>query len=89
MKDKNLLDDIKNRSLEDLKILMNNLIENLENNKDLEKSIEDYHSLIKINNLIQKRFQVTTKEISDKTKIKINDILSHGKISPKSSKRHK
>ena len=51
MKDKNLLDDIKNRSLEDLKILMNNLIENLENNKDLEKSIEDYHSLIKINNL--------------------------------------
>ena len=54
MKDKNLLDDIKNKSLNELTELANNIIEKLETEKDLEASINDYQELIKLNNLIEK-----------------------------------
>ena len=75
MKDKNLLDDIKNKSLNELTELANNIIEKLENEKDLEASINDYQELIKLNNLIEKKFQNTSKEISQETRNKINLIL--------------
>ena len=58
MKDKNLPDDIKTKSLNELTELANNIIEKLENEKDLEASINDYQELIKLNNLIEKKFQV-------------------------------
>ena len=75
MKDKNLLDDIKNKSLNELTELANNIIEKLENEKDLEASINDYQELIKLNNLIEKKFQNTSREISQETRSKINIIL--------------
>ena len=75
MKDKNLLDDIKNKSLNELTEIANNIIEKLENEKDLEASINDYQQLIKLNNLIEKKFQNTYREISEDTKSKINIIL--------------
>ena len=75
MKDKNLLDDIKTKSLNELTDLANNIIEKLETEKDLEASINDYQELIKLNNLIEKKFQNTSKEISEGTKSKINIIL--------------
>ena len=75
MKDKNLLDDIKNKSLNELTELANNIIEKLENEKDLEASINDYQELIKLNNLIEKKFQNTSREISEETRSKINIIL--------------
>ena len=75
MKDKNLLDHIKNKSLNELTELANNIIEKLENEKDLEASINDYQELIKLNNLIEKKFQNTSREISEDTKSKINIIL--------------
>ena len=75
MKDKNLLDDIKTKSLNELTELANNIIEKLENEKDLEASINDYQELIKLNNLIEKKFQNTSREISEETRIKINIIL--------------
>mgnify|MGYP001316750279 CR=1 FL=1 len=75
MKDKNLLDDIKTKSLNELTEQANNIIEKLENEKDLEASINDYQELIKLNNLIEKKFQNTSKEISEETKSKINTIL--------------
>ena len=75
MKDKNLLDDIKTKSLSELTELANKIIEKLENEKDLEASINDYQELIKLNNLIEKKFQNTSKEISEETKSKINTIL--------------
>ena len=75
MKDKNLLDDIKTKSLNELTELANNIIEKLENEKDLEASINDYQELIKLNNLIEKKFQNTSKEISEETRSKINIIL--------------
>ena len=75
MKDKNLLDDIKTKSLNELTELANNIIEKLENEKDLEASINDYQELIKLNNLIEKKFQHTSKEISEETRSKNNIIL--------------
>ena len=75
MKDKNLPDDIKSKSLNDLTELANNIIENLEKEKDLETSMDDYQKLLKLNNLIEKKFQNTSREISQDTKDKINNIL--------------
>ena len=75
MKDKNLLDDIKTKSINELTELANNIIEKLENEKDLEASINDYQELIKLNNLIEKKFQNTSREISEETRSKINVIL--------------
>ena len=79
MKDKNLLDDIKNKSLNELTELANNIIEKLENEKNLEASINDYQKLIKLNNLIEKKFQNTSKEISQETRSKIDMILKKQK----------
>jgi exonuclease VII small subunit len=75
MKDKNLPDDIKNKSLNKLTELANNIIENLEKNKDLESSITEYQNLITLNNLIEKKFRKTSKDISQMTKEKINKLF--------------
>ena len=75
MKDKNLLDDIKTKSLNELTELADNMIEKLENEKNLEASINDYQELIKLNKLIEKKFQNTSREISEETRSKINIIL--------------
>tara|TARA_B100001540_G_C15524643_1_gene514079 strand:- start:478 stop:714 length:237 start_codon:yes stop_codon:yes gene_type:complete len=75
MKDKNLPNDIKNKSINELTELANNIIENLEKEKNLENSIDDYKELIKLNNLIEKKFQNSSKEISQNTKEKISKML--------------
>ena len=75
MKDKNLPDDIKNKSLKELTKLANNIIENLEKNKDLESSISEYQNLITLNNLIEKKFRNTSKELSQMTKEKIDKLF--------------
>jgi exonuclease VII small subunit len=76
MKHKNLPVDIKSKTLNELTELANNIIENLENEKDLESSIDHYQKLITLNNLIEKKFQNTSKKISQATKDKINNILN-------------
>ncbi len=75
MKDKNLPDDIKNKSLNELTDLANNIIRNLEDKNTLEGSIEEYQKLIKLNLLIEKQFQKASKELSQSTKEKILNIL--------------
>ena len=75
MKDKNLPNDIKNKSIDELTELANSIIENLEKEKDLENSINKYQELLKLNNLIEKKFQITSKNISQNTKEKINEFL--------------
>ena len=75
MKDKNLPHDIENKSVEELTDLANNIIKNLENKNNLENSIDDYQMLIKLNNLIEKKFQKNSKKIIENTKEKIDDIL--------------
>jgi len=76
MNEKNLPDDINSRSLKELTELANKIIENLENEKDLESSINEYQKLLKLNILIEKKFQRNSNEISEKTKLKIQDILA-------------
>ena len=76
MKDKNFPNDIKNKSLNELKELANNIIESLENKKDLESSIKEYQELITLNNFIEKKFQNTSRELSKITKEKIKKILN-------------
>ncbi len=76
MKDKNLPNDYNSLSLEDLTREANKMIEELENLKDLENSIENYQNLLKLNSIIEKKFQVNMKNISEKTKEKILKISS-------------
>ena len=76
---KNFLDDIEKKSLTELTELVDNLIKNLENKKDLEGSMDDYQKILKINNLIQKKFQIESKNISEKSEIKIKKIKNNEK----------
>ena len=48
----------------------------LENKKNLEESIEDYQYLIRLNNIIEKKFQKDSKNISEITKLKIEELTS-------------
>ena len=74
MNEKNLPDDIASKSLNELTDLADEIIKNLENRNNLENTSEDYANLLKINRLIEKKFQKDFKEISDKTIFKIKDI---------------
>ena len=77
MNEKNLPDDITSKSLNELTDLADEIIRNLENRNNLENTSEDYANLLKINRLIEKKFQKNFKEISDKTIFKIKDIKSN------------
>ena len=77
MNEKNLPDDIASKSLNELTDLADEIIINLENENNLENTSEDYTNLLKINRLIEKKFQKNFKEISDKTNFKIKDIKSN------------
>jgi exonuclease VII small subunit len=76
MKDKNLLPDNNTQSLEELTKEANNIIESLEGEKNLQNSIDSYQELLKLNNIIEKKFHKTTKIINEETKKKINNITS-------------
>ena len=76
MKDKNLPNNYNEMSLEDLTEEANNMIDELEKQKDLENSIENYQNLLKLNSIIEKKFQKNVKEISEKTKERISKISS-------------
>jgi exonuclease VII small subunit len=76
MKDKNLPDDNNPESLEELTNDVNNIIESLENEKDLKNSLDSYQKLIKLNNVVEKTFQKNSKEINEKTKKKIQEIIN-------------
>ena len=76
MKDKNLPNDYTHLSLEELTKEANKMIEDLESQKNLENSIENYQNLLKLNNIIEKKFQKDVKKISEKTKENIIKIIS-------------
>ena len=76
MKDKNLQNDYNSLSLEELTFEANKMIEELENQKNLENSIEKYQDLLKLNNIIEKKFQKDVKNISETTKKNILEITS-------------
>ena len=74
MKDKNLPHDINTTSLEQLTDEMNKLIESLENEKDLNNSVESYQQLLKLNKIIEKKFQKSFKSINEYTNKKVREI---------------
>ena len=76
MKDKNLPLDNNTQSLEELTKEANNIIESLEVEKDLQNSIDSYQKLLKLNNIIEKKFHKTVKIINEETKIKVNNIAN-------------
>ena len=76
MNEKILPDDIESKSLSELTDIADRLIQKLENKKNLEESIDDYQYLIKLNNLIEKKFQKDSKNISESTKLKIDELTS-------------
>ena len=76
MKEKNLPDDNNLKSLEKLLKEVNQIIEQLEKEKDLQNSLDNYQKLIKLNNIIEKRFQNKSKNISQLTKDKIIKIIN-------------
>ena len=74
MKDKNLPNDYNSLSLEELTKEANKMIEDLESQKNLENSIENYQNLLRLNNIIEKKFQKDVRNISEKTKENISKI---------------
>tara|TARA_Y200000002_G_scaffold366125_1_gene356751 strand:- start:156 stop:398 length:243 start_codon:yes stop_codon:yes gene_type:complete len=74
MKDKNLPPDINTSSLEELTEKANQIIETLENEKNLINSVESYQQLLKLNKIIEKKFQRNLKSISEETIKKVNAI---------------
>ena len=74
MNEKILPDDIESKSLSELTDIADRLIQELESKKNLEESIDDYQYLIKLNNLIEKKFQKDSKNISESTKLKIEKL---------------
>tara|TARA_Y100000741_G_C17971598_1_gene444139 strand:+ start:193 stop:447 length:255 start_codon:yes stop_codon:yes gene_type:complete len=76
MKDKNLPGDNNSQSIEELTNDANKIIEDLEKEKNLQNSINNYQKLIKLNNVIEKKFQKKSKEINQITKEKINKIVT-------------
>ena len=76
MKEKNLPDDNNLKSLEKLLKEVNQIIEQLEKEKDLQNSLDSYQKLIKLNNIVEKRFQKKSKNINQLTKDKIIKIIN-------------
>ena len=76
MKDKNITNDYNSLSLEELTKEANRMINDLESEKNLENSIENYQNLLRLNNIIEKKFQKDVKNINEKTKENIIKITS-------------
>ena len=75
MKEKNLPLDYQHSSLEELTEKANSIIVSLENEKNLNNSVDSYQELLKLNNLIEKKFQKNLKSISENTNNKIKEIV--------------
>ena len=75
MKDKNLPPDNNTSTLEELTDQANQIIESLENEKNLNNSVESYQQLLKLNNIIEKKFHKNFRSISDETNKKVKEII--------------
>ena len=76
MKDKNLPNDYNSLTLEELTKEANRMIKDLEGQNNLENSIENYQILLRLNSIIEKKFQKDVKNINEKTKENILKITS-------------
>ena len=63
-------------SIEELINLADKILNDLENQKDLDDSIEKYQKILKLNNIIEKKFQNDVKNINEKTRENISKITA-------------
>ena len=77
MKDKNLPLDYDHFSIEKLTEKANKIIESLERENDLNNSLESYQELLKLNNIIEKKFHKNLKSIGEETNTKIKEITKN------------
>ena len=75
MKDKNLLPDNNGSTLEELTDQANQILESLENEKDLNNSVESYQQLLKLNSIIEKKFNKSFRSIGEETNKKVKEII--------------
>ena len=75
MKDKNLPPDNNTSTLEELTDQANQIIESLENETDLNNSVESYQQLLKLNNIIEKKFHKSFRSLSEETNKKVKEII--------------
>ena len=74
MKDKILPLDYDQYSVEELTEKANKIIKSLEKENDLNNSVDSYQELLRLNNIIEKKFQKNFRSISEDTNKKIKDI---------------
>ena len=74
MKDKILPLDYDQYSVEQLTEKANKIIETLEKENDLNNSVDSYQELLKLNNIIEKKFHKNFKSISEETNKRIKKI---------------
>ena len=74
MKDKILPLDYDQFTVEELTEKANKIIELLEKENNLNNSVESYQELLKINNIIEKKFHKNLKYIGEETNKKIKEI---------------
>ena len=67
MKSINIPENIKNKTLEELKIEISEAISELETEKDLKNSINKYQKLIQLNSFVENKFKEKAKSITSKT----------------------
>tara|TARA_B100001057_G_scaffold111748_1_gene109868 strand:- start:570 stop:818 length:249 start_codon:yes stop_codon:yes gene_type:complete len=75
MKDKILPPEYDQSSLEELTEKANKIIELLEKENDLNNSVESYQELLRLNSIIEKKFQKNLKSIGEETNKKIEKIV--------------
>ena len=74
MKDKILPLDYDQYSVEELTEKANKIIESLEKENDLNNSVDSYQELLKLNNIIEKKFHKNFKSIGEETNKKVKEI---------------
>ena len=74
MKDKILPLDYDQYSVEELTEKANRIIDSLEKENDLNNSADSYQELLKLNNIIEKKFHKNFKSIREETNKKIKEV---------------
>ena len=72
-----VLDNLSNGHIRNIEPFLDNPnFEFLEGDNDLQNSIYSYQELVKLNNIIEKKFKINAKIINEDTKKKIKSIIS-------------
>ena len=75
MKDKILPLDYDQYSVEELTEKANRIIDSLEKENDLNNSVDSYQELLKLNNIIEKKFHKSFRSIGEETNKKVKEIV--------------